>query len=72
MVGAGVAGTGTGLGLASRGHHVVFVDVRSEQIRRLRDRGHEAVPVDQLSNAGFEVYLVSVPTRTRRDPFRMG
>ncbi len=66
IVGAGVVGMATGFGLASRGHRVVFVDVSSERIQLLRQRGHEAVPVDQLSNAGCDVFLVSVPTPTVR------
>ena len=43
VVGSGVVGTATGLGLASRGHDVLFSDVAPERMELLRKRGFDVV-----------------------------
>src|SRR5438309_3841982 len=67
VVGSGVVGTATGLGLASRGHDVVFSDVAPERMELLRKRGFDVVEPWEMARVRADAYLLSVPTPTGED-----
>jgi UDPglucose 6-dehydrogenase len=62
IVGSGVVGTATGLGLAHRGHKVTFIDVLPSRVEALRADGLDAT--DQLDLAGEEASFIflTLPT----------
>jgi UDPglucose 6-dehydrogenase len=62
IMGSGVVGTATGLGLAHRGHKVTFVDVLASRVETLRAEGLDAT--DQLDLAGEEESFIflTLPT----------
>jgi UDPglucose 6-dehydrogenase len=64
IVGSGVVGTATGVGLAAAGHRVLFCDVSETRMRLLRKRGFATIGPDQLREAEPAAYLLSVPTPT--------
>ncbi len=64
IIGSGVVGAATGVGLAARGHGVVFCDVDPERVALLVGRGHDAVRASELPSLDAAAYLISVPTPT--------
>lgn len=64
VLGSGVVGFATGVGLESLGHDVAFVDVDEDRIVALRNAGHAATHVDEMEDAGVDAVFVAVPTPT--------
>ena len=64
VIGSGVVGTATGLGLAANGAQVTFCDVSLDRIAVLRRRGLATVDAIELARRQFDAYLISVPTPT--------
>jgi UDPglucose 6-dehydrogenase len=62
IVGSGVVGNATGIGLQQLGHDVIFVDVNEERIQLLRGRGLKVLHVDSMKLDGVETVFVAVPT----------
>lgn len=62
IVGSGIVGTASGLGLMAIGHDILFVDINKERISELKGEGYETTtePV-----SGYDAYMVSVPTPNR-------
>jgi UDPglucose 6-dehydrogenase len=61
VVGAGVVGTASGKGLASRGHDVSFIDIDQERLEALRADGYRASDVLELGDEHTFIFLV-LPT----------
>src|SRR2546422_8549781 len=57
IIGSGVVGAATGVGLAARGHRVVFCDVDPERVALLVGRGHDAVRASELPSLDAAAYL---------------
>lgn len=66
VVGAGVVGTATGVGLLAKGYRVVFCDCSEHRIAALRAEGLEAVNEDRIAELDASAYLISVPTPTTK------
>jgi UDPglucose 6-dehydrogenase len=64
IVGSGVVGTATGVGLEAKGHDVVFCDISRNRLAVLRKRGLSAIAADALLEEDRDVYLISVPSPT--------
>lgn len=64
IVGSGVVGTATGMGLRAHGHDVTFVDSSPERVEVLSERGLQArlVTRDLLPLPEFSFVAVSAPT----------
>jgi UDPglucose 6-dehydrogenase len=64
VVGAGVIGQATGIGLCMKGHKIVFYDIDKEKLKQLRDKGYEVAV--RLSSAveQADLIFVCVPTPT--------
>jgi UDP-glucose 6-dehydrogenase len=61
ILGAGVAGHATGVGLESLGHSVIFVDISAERLATLRQAGH-TTHADEMTLEGVDAVFVAVPT----------
>jgi UDPglucose 6-dehydrogenase len=61
IVGSGVVGTATGQGFRAHGHRVRFVDISTERVRALRERGLDADTKIDLSDGPAFVFL-TLPT----------
>ncbi len=61
IVGSGVVGTASGKGLASRGHHVSFIDIDQGRLESLRAEGLRAGEVLEVSDEHTFVFL-TLPT----------
>lgn len=64
IIGAGVVGQATGLGLIARGHEVTFVDINPETIAKLGVDGLTAVTPAELDLNVYDLSFVCVPTLT--------
>jgi UDPglucose 6-dehydrogenase len=62
IVGSGVVGNATGVGLQQLGHAVTFVDVCEERLAELTQRGLRAVHVTDMTLDGVTAVFVAVPT----------
>jgi UDPglucose 6-dehydrogenase len=67
ILGAGVVGYATGLGLKSLGHDVTFVDVDADRLAALRGDGHRTQHVDHMTLDEVGAVFVSVPTPAGAD-----
>jgi UDPglucose 6-dehydrogenase len=67
VLGSGVVGHATGLGLRHIGHAVTFVDIDDTRIAELRDEGLHAIHSDDMSLDGIEAVFVAVPTPSTGD-----
>ena len=67
IVGSGVVGTATGMGLVAHDHDVTFLDVRQERVDALRAQGRQAKLVGKEGAAlpDFVFVAVSAPTTVR-------
>jgi UDPglucose 6-dehydrogenase len=61
IIGAGVVGTATGEGLATRGHHVRFVDIDASRVKQLAHDGWQATETLELTGHP-EIIFVALPT----------
>jgi nucleotide sugar dehydrogenase len=64
ILGSGVVGHATGLGLLSLGHEVTFVDNNWDRLASLRSDGHSTAHVDEMSLDDINAVFVAVPTPT--------
>jgi UDPglucose 6-dehydrogenase len=67
ILGSGVVGHATGLGLRHLGHAVTFVDIDESRIAELRNDGLHAIHADAMSLDGYEAVFVAVPTPSTED-----
>ena len=67
IVGAGVVGHATGVGLAATGCDVRFADTSPSKVRELVDQGLVATAVEAIGREPSDFYLLSVPTPTVAD-----
>jgi nucleotide sugar dehydrogenase len=67
ILGSGVVGHATGVGLQKIGHDVVFVDVDEDRITALRDQNLTAAHPDETTLDGVESVFVCVPTPSTPD-----
>jgi len=61
IIGAGVVGKATGVGLHKFGHEVIFYDIAREKLKALEEEGYR---VSENLNAirGFDIHMICVPT----------
>lgn len=64
VIGSGVVGQATGMGLSTRGHKVLFHDVDRNKLISLGLKGHETTEVIDEAVQNSEVIFVCVPTPT--------
>ncbi|MEM2506227.1 MAG: nucleotide sugar dehydrogenase [Nitrososphaeria archaeon] len=64
IVGAGVIGQATGIGLGIRGHEVIFYDVDKEKLKALAEKGYIVCDEISLGIDDVDVIFVCVPTPT--------
>lgn len=64
IIGSGIVGQATGMGLALNGNEVLFYDIDQKKLRDLKEKGHQTT--DNLTEAvtASDVIFVSVPTPT--------
>jgi nucleotide sugar dehydrogenase len=67
ILGSGVVGRATGIGLSSVGHDVTFVDVSEDRLSVLRNEGHATQHVDNMTLDGTDAVFVAVPTPASED-----
>jgi nucleotide sugar dehydrogenase len=64
VVGSGVVGCATGLGLIDFDHQITFVDIDDKVVTGIQAEGYAAVTPEQLELTGSEVIFVSVTALT--------
>jgi len=64
IIGAGTLGQATGIGLAMKGHSVVFNDIDGEKLSELKKRGYRTEEKISSVILGSDVIFVCVPTPT--------
>jgi UDPglucose 6-dehydrogenase len=64
IIGSGVVGSATGIGLAFHGHHVQFVDTSRARIAELQARGLCAAVPRDVDWAAADISMISVNTPT--------
>src|SRR2546425_10153909 len=64
IIGAGVVGKATGIGLESKRHSVTFVDNNPSRLDELKASGHEVHNSISDVARSSEIVMVSVPTPT--------
>jgi UDPglucose 6-dehydrogenase len=64
VVGSGVVGRATGIGLSTKGHEVIFYDIDGKTLNDLKGQGYDTR--DNLGEAinSSEIIMISVPTPT--------
>jgi UDPglucose 6-dehydrogenase len=67
ILGSGVVGHATGLGLQHLGHTVTFVDIDEQRLGFLTGEGLDAVHVDDMSMTDVEAVFVCMPTPSTED-----
>lgn len=70
IVGSGVVGWATGVGLEAKGHRVQYVDINAQRVAQLRDEGRAASTGIDLSGAPAFVFL-AVPTPNNGNSFAL-
>ena len=64
IIGAGVVGKATGIGLEAKGHTVTFVDNNPSRLDELKTSGHEVHNSISDTARVSDIVMVSVPTPT--------
>jgi UDPglucose 6-dehydrogenase len=62
ILGSGVVGFATGVGLQWLGHNVTFVDIDADRLAALRNGGHMTQHVDEMTLNQVDAVFVAVPT----------
>lgn len=62
IIGSGVVGTASGMGLADIGHEILFVDINEGRLSELREEGYNT---SNTPLPDYDVYMISVPTPNR-------
>lgn len=64
IVGAGVVGQATGIGLSIRGYEVIFYDVDKEKLAALKEKGYRVSGEISLAVNDVDLIFICVPTPT--------
>jgi UDPglucose 6-dehydrogenase len=65
IIGAGVTGRASGLGLISKGHDILFYDINQQVLQKLREEGYRVADrLDDLDKC--QVHMICVPTPSSR------
>jgi len=64
IIGSGVVGQATGIGLSKHGHNVVFFDVDRKKLEDLKERGYKVAETLYEAVEGSSISMVSVQTPT--------
>ena len=67
ILGSGVVGHATGIGLTSMGHDVTFVDIDEDRLSLLRNEGHATQHVNGMTLENVDAVFVAVPTPASED-----
>jgi UDPglucose 6-dehydrogenase len=67
VLGSGVVGRSTGVGLADKGHHVIFVDINQDVVRRLQAEGYDARLPGELGHPQVDIVMVCINTPSAVD-----
>src|SRR4051794_39091966 len=67
ILGSGVVGHATGLGLQHLGHTVTFADIDEARLAHLAEQRLDTTHVDDMSLADVDAVFVSVPTPSTED-----
>jgi UDPglucose 6-dehydrogenase len=70
IVGSGVVGTATGMGLHAKGHAVQFVDINVHRVEQLRRDGHAASATIDLVGSEAFIFL-TVPTPNNGNQYEL-
>lgn len=64
VLGSGIVGQATGLGMIEKGHDVTFLDINVALVKSLRQKGLTAaiIGVDNLSKIQFDILMVCIST----------
>ena len=62
VIGAGIVGQATGKGLIYKGHKVIFVDIDTEIVKKLKQEGFDVRLPDELGNVDVDVSMFCVST----------
>jgi UDPglucose 6-dehydrogenase len=62
IIGAGVVGKATGIGLGMRGHESIFYDIEEKVRKKLREEGHRVVDSNKELVYQSDVLMICVPT----------
>jgi len=64
IIGAGVTGQATGIGLAKHGNNVIFYDIDKKKLAKLKQRGYRATWEILKAVCESEILFICVPTPT--------
>ena len=64
IIGSGVVGQATGMGLCRHGHSVIFYDINEEKLAKLRKLGYETAETASEAVKRSIVHMICVPTHT--------
>ena len=64
IIGSGIVGQATGMGLASNGNKVIFHDINRDKLLNLKNSGYEATDNLEEAVSNSKVVFVCVPTPT--------
>ena len=67
ILGSGVVGRATGIGLSTIGHDVTFVDIDEDRLTILRNEGHATQHVNGMTLDQTDAVFVAVPTPAADD-----
>ena len=71
IIGSGIVGQATGIGLSYNGHHVKFHDIDGKRVLTLKNQGYDATEdIDEVMNHS-DVVFVCVPTPTVGDQIEL-
>lgn len=62
IVGSGIVGTASGLGLTDIGHDILYVDISEKRLSELNEEGYNT---SNKPVPGYDAYMISVPTPNR-------
>jgi len=68
IIGSGLVGQTTGIGLCLHGHDVVFYDIDEKKLEMLRRRGHRTGTLEEAVESSA-VHMICVPTPTVKGKF---
>jgi len=72
VIGSGVVGKATGIGLISTGHQVKFFDINPERVEELEKEGYQAKGPDLLNVHDFDAFFFTVSTPTVDGKIHLG
>lgn len=72
VIGSGVVGKATGIGLISTGHDVNFFDINPERIEELEKEGYQAKTPEKIEVNEFDAFFFTVSTPTIDGKIHLG